>query len=65
MKLTSIFGQKANLSSIFDPATHVFVKDAIHKVTIEVNEKGSKASSVTGILLKFNKCFILILINNY
>lgn len=61
MKLTSIFGQNANLSSIFDPATQVFVKDVIHKVTIEVNEKGSKASAVTGILLKLKTCFILIL----
>lgn len=50
MKLTSIFGQKANLSLIFDPAVQVFVKDVIHKVTIDVSEKGSKASAVTGIL---------------
>jgi serine protease inhibitor len=65
MKLTSIFGQKANLSLIFDPAIQVFVKDVIHKVTIEVNEKGSKASAVTGILLKLMACSFIILINNY
>lgn len=45
--LTSMFNSNANLSSIFNPAKQVFVKDVTHKVTMEVNEKGSKASAVT------------------
>lgn len=48
MGLTSIFDSNANLSSIFNPEKQVFVKDIMHKVIIEVNEKGSKASAVTG-----------------
>lgn len=55
MGLTSIFDSNANLSSMFNPAKEVFVKDVIHKVAIEVNEKGSVASAVTG------KYFIYIL----
>jgi len=51
MGLTSIFNNNANLSSIFNPAKQVFVKDVTHKVTMEVNEKGSKASAVTGIYI--------------
>lgn len=50
MGLTSIFDGNANLTSIFHPAKQVFVKDVMHKVTVEVNEKGSRASAVTGIL---------------
>ncbi|XP_022170552.1 uncharacterized protein LOC111033912 [Myzus persicae] len=45
--LTSIFSSSANLTSIFNPAKQVLVKDVTHKVTMEVNEKGSKASAVT------------------
>lgn len=51
MGLTSIFDWNANLTSIFYPEKQVFVKDVMHKVTIEVNEKGSRASAVTGILI--------------
>lgn len=51
MGLTTIFDEKANLTSIFNPPKDVHVKDVTHKVTIEVDEKGSKASAVTGILL--------------
>lgn len=50
MGLTSIFDSSANLSSMFNSPKEVFVKDVIHKVTIEVNEKGSIASAVTGTL---------------
>lgn len=49
MGLSSVFDSNANLSSMFSPVKDVFVKDVIHKVTIEVNEKGSTASAVTGI----------------
>ncbi|XP_060838145.1 uncharacterized protein LOC132920091 [Rhopalosiphum padi] len=45
--LSSMFNSNANLSSIFNPIKQVFVKDVTHKVTMEVNEKGSKASAVT------------------
>lgn len=48
MGLLSIFDSSANLSSMFSPPKEVFVKDVIHKVAIEVNEKGSIASAVTG-----------------
>lgn len=48
MGLTSIFDSNANLSAMYSPAKDVFVKDVIHKVTIDVNEKGSIASAVTG-----------------
>lgn len=55
MGLTSIFEWDANISSIFDPEKNVYVKDITHKVTVEVNEKGSKASAVTGIIhIKFH-----------
>lgn len=50
MGLKLIFDENANLSSIFNPAKKVHVKDVTHKVKIEVNEKGAKASAVTGIL---------------
>jgi len=58
--LTSIFNSNANLSSIFNPAKQVFVKDVTHKVTMEVNEKGSKASAVTGIYIICIKVLICI-----
>jgi len=51
MGLTSIFSSSANLTSIFNPAKQVLVKDITHKVTMEVNEKGSKAGAVTGIYI--------------
>lgn len=54
MGLTSIFEWDANISSIFDPEKNVYVKDITHKVTVEVNEKGSKASAVTGISILSN-----------
>ncbi|CAI6364777.1 unnamed protein product [Macrosiphum euphorbiae] len=47
MGLTSIFSSNANLTSIFNPAKQVLVKDITHKVTMEVNEKGSRAGAVT------------------
>lgn len=50
MGLTTLFDSNANLSSIFNPEKQVYIKDVSHKVTIEVNEKGSRASAVTGIL---------------
>lgn len=61
MGLISLFDSKANLSSIFNPEKHVYVKDVMHKVTIEVNEKGSRASAVTGTFLWFLSIFVFIL----
>lgn len=58
MGLTSIFEWNNNLSAIFDPAKNVAIKDFTHKVAIEVNEKGSRASAVTGILLKFLRLLV-------
>lgn len=52
MGLTSIFEQDANILSIFNPEKNVHVKDITHKVTVEVNEKGSFASAVTSISIK-------------
>lgn len=49
MGLKTIFDENANLSLIFNPVKKVHLKDVTHKVTFEVNEKGSKASAVTGI----------------
>lgn len=49
MGLTSLFDSKANLSKIFNPEKQVNVKDIVHKVKIEVNEKGSRGSAITGI----------------
>lgn len=48
MGLTTLFDSKANLSAIFSPEKQVSVKDIVHKVKIEVNEKGSRGSGVTG-----------------
>ncbi|VVC24384.1 Serpin domain,Serpin, conserved site [Cinara cedri] len=47
MGLISIFEWNANISSIFDPKKNIHVKDITHKVTVEINEKGSIASAVT------------------
>lgn len=55
-----MFNSNANLSSIFNPAKQVFVKDVTHKVTMEVNEKGSKASAVTGIYIICIKVLVCI-----
>lgn len=55
-----MFNSNANLSSIFNPAKQVFVKDVTHKVTMEVNEKGSKASAVTGIYIICIKVLVYI-----
>lgn len=67
MGLTSIFSSNANLTSIFNPAKQVLVKDITHKVTMEVNEKGSRAGAVTGIyILRLYLCsFIVVSIIYY
>lgn len=58
MGLNSIFDKNAELTSIFNPEKQVFVGDVIHKVTIAVDEKGSKASAATGnIYIYFLKQF--------
>lgn len=51
MGLTTLFDSSANLSSIFSPEKQVCIKDITHKVTIDVDETGSKASALTGIFL--------------
>lgn len=43
MELTLIFNFNANLSLIFNLKNQVFINDAIHNATIEINEKGSVA----------------------
>lgn len=62
MGLTSMFEWNNNLSTIFDPPKNVAVKDFTHKVAIEVYEKGSRASAITGIVFKF---FFRVLANSY
>lgn len=50
LKISSLFGPNCDLSAMFKNPDGIFVTQAIHKSFVEVDERGTKASAVTGII---------------
>ncbi|KAK8768968.1 hypothetical protein V5799_014572 [Amblyomma americanum] len=48
--LNVVFGGGANFSAISE-STQIYISDAVHKASVEVNEEGTVATAVTGISL--------------
>lgn len=48
MGINEMFNKNADLSLLLNSTVPVFVSDVVHKATIEINEKLTEASAVSG-----------------